>query len=180
MKGLLLLLWVLLVGFPAVSQDEDNVLVYEEGKKLTWNDFKGAPKYSDQSKGAQLTVTLNLKVKKYSFWSGKATYDVYALAYTNNSWVKPAYRDAYTLAHEQLHFDIAHIYAETLEGELNALDKSAAQKDQVQIMLNKAVTEMSAYQALYDRESRGGNNKAKQKEWARKVKEDLEVVNANG
>lgn len=179
MKTVWLLLWIYLVSFPAISQD-DNTLLYEEGKKLTWNDFKGSPKYADYAKGAQLTVTINLKVKKYSFWSGKPTYDVFALAYTNNSWVKPTYRDAYTLAHEQLHFDIAHIYAETLEGELNALDRSGAQKDQVQTMLNKAVTEMSAYQALYDKETRGGNNKAKQKEWARKVKIDLEVIRADG
>ena len=174
MKGFLLLLFSLLLAAPGFCQTGDT-LVYTSGKKLTWEDFKGKPAFTEKHKGAQITVTINLKVKKVSFWSGRVTYDAYAIAFREESWVKGEYRDAYTLAHEQLHFDIAHLYAETLELELNNLDKSEDRK--VEDLLKKYNREMIAYQELYDRETRGGNNMAKQKQWASMVKEDLKLIN---
>jgi len=176
MKDFFLILCGLIISFSALCQANDT-LIYNSERKLTWSDFKGKPKLSDKTKGAQITVTINLKVKKISFWNGRATYDAFALAFTDASWVKPAYKDAYTLAHEQLHFDIAHIYAETLEIEINRLKKSGRQKDQVENILREHTQAMREYQALYDQETHGGNDIAKQKEWARKIGNDLKIFN---
>ena len=176
MKEIFLVLCGLLISFSAFCQANDT-LIYHPERKLTWTDFKGKPKLADKTKGAQITVTINLKVKKINFWNGRATYDAFALAFTRDSWVKPAYKDNYTLAHEQLHFDIAHIYAETLELEINRLKKSALQKDQVENILREQTKAMREYQVLYDRETRGGNDVAKQKEWARKIENDLKIFN---
>ena len=176
MKFFFLLLSGLMLSLSGMCQVTDT-LIYDSNRKLTWGDFQGKPRPSDRSKGAQITVTINLKVKKVSFWTGKAKYDAYAMAFTDKSWVKNEYKDDYTLAHEQLHFDIAHIYAETLELELNNLKTSSGQKVQVADALRKSTKSMTEYQALYDRETRGGNNVARQKEWAKKIEEDLKIIN---
>ena len=176
MRSFLLVLIGLLITLRGLGQGRDS-LIYCADRKLTWTDFKGKPKTSDKANGAQITVTINLKVKKVNFWTGKAKYDAFAVAFTDASWVKAAYKDAYTLAHEQLHFDIAHLYAETLEIELNSLNKSENQKEQVETLLQKYVKEMTDYQQLYDQETSGGNNMAKQKEWATKIKKDLSIIN---
>ena len=176
MKELFLVFCGLIISFSALCQANDT-LIYNPERKLTWADFKGKPKFYDKSNGAQITVTINLKVTKVNFWNGRPTYDAFALAFTSDSWVKPAYKDDYTLAHEQLHFDIAHIYAETLEIEINRLKKSGGQKDQVENILREHTKAMREYQVLYDRETRGGNDIAKQKEWARKIENDLKIFN---
>lgn len=176
MRSFGLLLFGLLIAFSGLAQGRDS-LIYSADRKLTWADFKGKPKFSDKASGAQITVTINLKVKKVNFWTGKAKYDAFAVAFTDASWVKAAYKDAYTLAHEQLHFDIAHLYAETLELELNNLDKSDRQQEQVEKLLQKYVKQMTDYQELYDQETSGGNNIARQKEWAAKIKKDLSIIN---
>ena len=176
MREFVLLLLVLLLSLSGLAQVHDT-LIYNSKRKLTWQDFKGKPNLTDRSKGAQITVTINLKVKKVGFWTGKAKYDVFAVAFTNASWVKADYKDDYTLMHEQLHFDIAHIYAETLEIELNNLNKPVGPKEQVGDIVKSYVKSMNEYQALYDRETRGGNNVARQKEWANKIKKDLDIIN---
>lgn len=176
MKGVLLLLLGLFLSCTGFGQGADT-LVYAPEYKLTWEDFQGKPAYADRSKGAEITVTINLKVKKVSFWTGKPTYDAYAIAFKDKSWVKKQYKDAYTLAHEQLHFDIAHLYAETLEMQLNNLKNSAGENARIEDLLRESTNAMIAYQALYDRETQGGNNVARQKEWAHKIRQDLKLIN---
>ena len=177
MKRLILLFSGLMMAFTGLAQ-EYNTLAYEQGRKLTWQDFKGKPKPSDMHKGAEITVSIFLKIRDTSFWSGKITYDAYAVAFKDESWVKPAYKDDYSLKHEQLHFDIAHLYAETLEVELNSLD-SKTSKDQaaVEKMLKNQLAEMSKFQDRYDRETQGGNNYAKQKKWATKIEKAISIIN---
>ncbi|WP_026464350.1 DUF922 domain-containing protein [Adhaeribacter aquaticus] len=174
MKVWYLIFLGMVLSLSGYSQKSDT-LVYNPEKKLTWDDFKGKPNYSRSEAGAQIIVSINLRVKKVSFWSGKTTYDVYAIAFRNQSWVKPGYKDAYTLAHEQVHFDIAHIFAETLELQLNSLGADE-QKEKVEELLQKNSREMGQYQVLYDRETNGGNNKTKQKQWAEKIAADLKIL----
>ncbi|GEO05701.1 hypothetical protein AAE02nite_33650 [Adhaeribacter aerolatus] len=176
MRSCLLVVFGLFLSLRGLGQQRDT-LIYSMERKLTWADFKGKPKPADRHNGAQITVTINLQVKKVNFWTGKARYDAVAVAFTDASWVKAAYKEAYTLAHEQLHFDIAHLYAETLELELNSLDRTARQKEQVENRLQQYIKDMTAYQELYDQETSGGNNIARQKEWAAKIKKDVSIIN---
>ncbi|MEJ8756978.1 DUF922 domain-containing protein [Pontibacter sp. H259] len=175
-RGLLLLIGLVLsvTGFA----QEYNTIAYEPGKKLSWQDFKGRPKPTDMHKGAEITVSIFLKIKDTSFWSGRITYDAYAVAFKDESWVRPAYKDDYSLKHEQLHFDIAHLYAETLEAKLNTLD-SKTTKDQAEVekILKNHLAEMRAFQDRYDRETEGGNNYAKQKKWLNKIEKAITILN---
>ncbi|HEY4650273.1 MAG TPA: DUF922 domain-containing protein [Pontibacter sp.] len=177
MKRTFLIFLGLLFWLQGIAQDY-NVLAYEPGKLLTWQDFQGKAKPSDMHKGAEITVSIFLKIKDTSFWSGKITYDAYAVAFKDESWVRPAYKDAYSLQHEQLHFDIAHLYAETLEIELNSLDsKTSKDKAEVEKILTKHLAEMRKFQDKYDRETNGGNNYRQQKRWANKISKAIAIMN---
>ncbi|MBC5774812.1 DUF922 domain-containing protein [Pontibacter sp. KCTC 32443] len=178
MKRLILLFFGLVLSWSGFAQ-KYNTLAYEPGKKLTWQDFKGRPKPTDIHKGAEITVSIFLNVRETSFWSGRVTYDAYAVAFKDESWVRPAYRDDYSLKHEQLHFDIAHLYAETLEIKLNSLD-SKTSKDQAEVekILKNHLAEMRTFQDRYDRETHGGNNYAKQKKWANKIEKAIRILHA--
>lgn len=179
MKRTFLIFLSLLLWLQGAAQDY-NVLAYETGNKLVWQDFKGRPKPSDAHKGAEITVSIFLKVRDTSFWSGKIEYDAYAVAFKDESWVKPAYRDDYSLKHEQLHFDIAHLYAETLEAELNSLD-SKSSKDEVEVerILKNHLTEMRKFQDRYDRETNGGNNYKQQLRWSKKIEKALKIIDTS-
>ncbi len=177
MKRVTLFLFGLILSLSGFAQSSD-VLPYDSDKKLTWQDFRGKPRYADASKGAEITVSIFLKVKETSFWSGGISYDAYAVAFPADSWVKAGYRDDYSLRHEQLHFDIAHLYAESLEIELNSLDrKTLKKKDFVQNKLQEQIRLMQSYQDLYDRQTHGGNNTRMQKEWEKKIKQEFKIIN---
>ena len=177
MKRTFLILFNLILSLQVFAQDY-NVLAYETGKKLVWQDFKGRPKLSDVHKGAEITVSIFLKIRDTSFWSGRVTYNAYAVAFKDESWVRPAYRDDYSLKHEQLHFDIAHLFAETLETKLNSLDsKTSKDEAEVEKILKDHLAEMRQFQDKYDRETRGGNNYAQQKRWANKISKALGIIN---
>lgn len=176
-KAYLVFVTMLLVCVQAFAQDY-NVLAYEPNKKLSWKDFKGRPKPSDAHKGAEITVSIFLKIRDTSFWSGRIEYDAYAVAFKDESWVKPGYRDNYSLQHEQLHFDIAHLYAETLETKLNSLDaKTTKDKAEVERILTAHLAEMQKFQDKYDRETSGGNNYKQQKRWENKIAKALGIIN---
>ena len=177
MKGFFLLLLGLILSLNGFSQSHKTI-AYDSGKKLTWQDFQGKPKASDAHKGAEITVSIFLKVQESSFWSGRITYDAYAVAFKDESWVKPAYKEEYTLKHEQIHFDIAHLYAETLEIKLNSLSSKKSQdKELVETMLKEHLVLMQEHQNRYDRETLGGNNYAKQKKWANKIGKAISIIN---
>ncbi|WP_242929318.1 DUF922 domain-containing protein [Pontibacter vulgaris] len=176
MKRFSLLIIGLILSFSGYSQSDDT-LPYDSKTKLTWQDFNGKPNYADRSKGAEITVSIFLKVRETSFWSGGISYDAYAVAFKNDSWVKAGYKDDYSLKHEQLHFDIAHLYAESLEIELNSLDrKTLKQKDLVQQKLQEQIRLMQEYQDLYDRQTYGGNNTRMQKVWENKIKKEFQII----
>jgi hypothetical protein len=176
MKRTFLIFLGLLLWLQGFAQDY-NVLAYETDRKLTWQDFKGRPKPSDAHKGAEITVSIFLKIRDTSFWSGRVTYDAYAVAFKDESWVKPAYRENYSLQHEQLHFDIAHLYAETLEVKLNSLDsKTSKDEAEVEKILKNHLAEMRQFQDKYDRETNGGNNYKQQMRWAKKISKALGIL----
>lgn len=178
MKRAFLILFALLLSLSGFAQDY-NTIAYEPGRKLTWQDFQGKPKHSDAHKGAEITVSIFLKIKDTSFWSGRITYDAYAVAFKDESWARPAYKEAYTLGHEQLHFDIAHLYAEMLEVKLNSLDaKTTKDKAEIERILKEHLADMQKFQDKYDRETRGGNNYKQQKRWENKIAKAITIISS--
>ena len=88
-------------------------------------------------------------------------------------------RNDYSLAHEQLHFDIAEATARRLAVELAALEGRGASEEEAGEKLAKkfksrfeeGLKKLQALQQRYDGETDHGEKKRAQKKWARQVSE---------
>lgn len=177
-----------LLGAP--SYDHATETTY---RRVTWDDFSGRgvsapPGWNRWSKGSFAHIATRIELGKVEFenrqeadgWIVSAPgIRPYALMNKDFSAVKHGARNAYTLAHEQLHFDIAETVARRLSVELARLEGrgstvAAAQGDLVRQLEERFAAGLEAFadlQRRYDEETAHGVKKKKQKQWAEKVPE---------
>ena len=168
----LLFLAVFLFAFTTdPTSDTKNVIVWNEYRTLTWEDFKG--KRTEDAAGDAGTV-VQIKAKPYMV-KGQVKYDVAAVFVKNKSW-----SDAQTnelLAHEQLHFDIAELYARKIR-QVSAELVEAGEQDvkDYNRAIQKLLHESDEVDIQYDMETLHGAMVNKQAEWSKKVKSELKAL----
>ncbi|HEY0739944.1 MAG TPA: DUF922 domain-containing protein [Chryseosolibacter sp.] len=167
----LLFLACLFFSFVTNEPEANEVIIWNEYRPLTWDDFKG--KRAEDAAGDAGTV-VQIKAKPYIV-KNEVKYDVSAVFVKNKSWA-----DAHTkelLAHEQLHFDIAELYARKIRQEIARL--SAAGEDDVKVFnraIQKLLHESNEVDVQYDLETLHGAMQNKQAEWTKNVKSQLKAL----
>lgn len=141
---------------------------WTENYSLSWSDFNGKP--GIEAIGDAGTAVA-IKAKPFMV-KNKVHYDVYALFNKNKSW----YRDQSStlLAHEQLHFDIAELYARKARKKIKEL--AAAGETDLKVYnreVQKILNESNLVDQRYDVETLHGAMTNKQKEWREKVKAEI-------
>ncbi len=141
-----------------------------EGHQLEWSDFKGrVPAMS--SNAAQTAYEVGFDVNMVA---GKFNFIVTCNFLPHKSWVRKKDANDHILRHEQLHFDIAEIYARKMRKELNEANITVrnlqAKADKIYEENWNALTKM---QRDYDRETNHSINKKEQAEWDAKIMELL-------
>lgn len=168
----------------------DPVLVqWSNTKKLTWNDFQKTPPSNYQSEAATITTQLTVIPSishKCDVIAGQNTctfrlnsFQVSATMDPRLSWVKLSSDFDYVLAHEQVHFDIAELFARKLKSQLNAQINTISTQntnssnyilkayDALYEQKQKAVSaELLSFEKLYDAETDHGRITANQTAWA--------------
>lgn len=160
-------------------------------RKIRWADFKGGgqspPGWNRWSEGTFAHISCRPKIGGYKFEARQedgewvvvaAGIRPYAVMDKFHSAVKPGSRNDYSLAHEQIHFDIAELSARWLAVEMIAFEGRGAVEQEARINLEKKIRERfeqseAEYRELqmsYDGETKNGQNRKKQKKWAEKVK----------
>ena len=96
------------------------------------------------------------------------------------SWViDEAKSDDRLLRHEQLHFDLAEVYARILRKKLSAFKIPCRYEKSVQAQINviadNNIRDLQVEQDRYDVETKHGLNEKAQTEWERKVKDMLQL-----
>lgn len=144
-------------------------ILWIEGQKLTWSDFKGVPP-SDSKAVAVTGSGITYKFSSY-FKKGKKQIDfnVSTYFYPNSSWYKPELCDSLILSHEQLHFDITEIYARKMRKELDRTSFSKNIKAEVRAIYNKINKELNDFQNLYDTSTNYSRNEEQQIIWNKKI-----------
>ena len=163
-------------------------------RAVTWADFQGTGEIRtgegrwQERNFAHIATTL--RVSPYDLedrqdgdeWVATAVgVRPYAVMNKDFSGAKHGTRSAYTLAHEQLHFDIAEAFARRHAVELAAIEgrgdtRQAARVDLARRhkeRLEAVLQELFAFQDRYDLETDHGSRKKKQKKWAAEVPEML-------
>jgi hypothetical protein len=157
------------------SPDNDTVY-YSYKRKLNWGDFRGPAKFGSRwaaqvftSFGMELhTKTQNRTLKIYM--------KVRTFTDKTISWVHPANKNDYVLAHEQLHFDIAKLIAEQFKSYLKNMSLSVEDySSEIQYQYIEFYKKLSKMQEEYDGETEHGLKKDEQKRWSDKVAASLKT-----
>ncbi len=147
---------------------EDSDTLYYPLRKLTWSDFRGVPRmmsrygaeiFSNMGFDLEMEVNRHLLTIKLQ---GKC-YMIRGI-----SWVRPGNTHPYTLAHEQLHFDITQrslLYWKRLVQELPRYWHPDDWSTAIQQAYLTAFRQMNRWQTSYDQETIHGQNEQKQVEW---------------
>jgi hypothetical protein len=170
MKSSLAALLFLSITFFSFTNNPESrdVIVWNEYRPLTWDDFQG--KRTEDAAGDAGTV-VQIKAKPYMV-KDQVKYDVFAVFVKNKSWADAQSQEL--LAHEQLHFDIAELYARKIRKEIAAL--ADASENEVKVY-NRAIqhllNESNEMDIQYDLETLHGAMQKKQAEWVKNVKAEL-------
>ncbi len=163
------LLTILFFIFSAsiTSLNEEDKIAWNSKVKLSWYDFKAAPKnnsgfVASTSSGISFSYTfsyketgeiLNLDVIITSYF------------YPNKSWYIPSEASDYILNHEQAHFDISELHARMLRKEISEATFSKNLKKEIEAIYNRVEKKRRDMQHLFDNESNHSKVKEKEKEW---------------
>ena len=153
---------------------KDDTVFYTLKRPLNWDDFRANPSkesryaaavfpgfaYEGRNEVKDGVLHLNLTMKVFVVKSA--------------SWAKAAARDAYTLNHEQRHFDIVKLVAERFKQKIHP--DSLTLSDYNSIMQYKYIEsfrEMNRLQEQYDRETVHGRDEAAQQRWNKRIDAEL-------
>jgi hypothetical protein len=154
---------------------EDEAMVWQKNRKLTWNDYQG--KQQKRFAAASTVYSMYRNISKTS--SGNIIATVKALFYPKDSW-KSSWIDDALLAHEQKHFDIVELYARKLRKQLTQIKvRDEADAEQKLDSLHKIIdTEMDAFQDKYDDETNSSMAHDEQISWIKKIDAAIDSLSA--
>lgn len=155
------------------EQDEDRI-VWDPDRKLTWADFQGDPP------GGGQVAALTASGISYSFSSMQRggemviDYEVTASFYPSRSWYQRHLASAKILAHEQLHFDITELFARKFRARLDTTRFTENIKAEVRKIFREVNLELKVFQDRYDLETNSSRLTDRQWEWQYNI--DLELA----
>lgn len=155
-------------------------ILWEPATRLEWSDFQAKPpksqriaattasgiSYQYSATGTSQGYTLEFQVDTYF--------------YPKKSWYHPEICDSVILSHEQLHFDIAELYAREFRRRLASRTFSSAVKAEVRALFKEINQELSEFQKRYDRETDFSRNREAQTRWRRQISERLRSIDLRG
>ena len=145
---------------------EEEVIVWQKNRKLTWDDYQG--KRQKRFAAASTVYSMYRNVSKTP--SGNIIASVKAFFYPKDSW-KSNWIDDALLAHEQKHFDIVELYARKLRKQLTQIKVLNEEDAQLKLdSLHKIIdAEMDAFQDKYDDETNSSMAHDAQISWIKKI-----------
>ena len=164
----------LLIFLPMTLLSQDNVdaalreLTWNEYYKLQWDDFQGEP---DPGSHGDAATSVQIKAKPFLVRK-KIHYDVTAIFNRAKSW----YRDqsASMLPHEQLHFDIAELYARKIRRKIDEMRRQGINNIKTyNAAIHELLLESNEVDQQYDIETLHGGMSRKQEAWSQRIKEEL-------
>jgi hypothetical protein len=164
---------VCLLAAHAVSGQK---IIWEEGRKLTWENFRspvnrkknpyvaaythcGWEFYSEKSSDPKAPVKITIKT----------------LFHEDKSWKDVKKMDDYILLHEQKHFDIAELFVRKFRKAVAEKIKNSGDYNRYFKAIYDGISaDYKNFQMAYDRETRHGIDKKKQTEYNQSISEQLD------
>lgn len=171
MLRLIIIVFFVQVSADALSQNTDSLKFWCNKDKLRWDDFKG--KIPDNGNSYLSAGTgyglIPVRTRKNDLLS----YDITLVFKKYESWKKDTAE--YLLAHEQLHFDIAELYARKLRKAIQDVPKTNRNptEEVFNTVIQKLYLENASMQRKYDEETIHGIIAESQIKWEKKISLEL-------
>jgi len=161
------------ISFTDYIESDEDTIYHQKSRPLVWGDFREKPQdrrysaavfssfgYDQRREINNGTIHVNLAIKSYVVRSA--------------SWVFPGRQDAYSLNHEQKHFDLVKIISERFKSKLLSEDLNP---DNYEGIINfeylEFYREMNSLQKKYDSETAHGTNSEMQRKWDREIEKEV-------
>lgn len=169
MKILFTILFSVAFSVCTFAQSESDTIYWSPCYKLKWDDFRGTPDTSSQYSAVSRPGI------KYYLSANEDSFNVRVVCFfiKSQSWSKLKSSDT-LLMHEQLHFDIAELFARKLRkvfAEYKFNYTTVAKDIDKLFLLNKQ--ERSKMDNLYDKETDFSRNRKQQLLWNKKIGMEL-------
>ena len=160
--------FVILSSFSDPSSTDIEWAAY---RSLSWEDFKGV---ADENSHGDASTSIRISAKPY-LKRGKIFYDVNAFFLPEKSWYKN--KSENLLAHEQLHFDLAELYARKVRYLISDYRKMGVKDHKkYHAAIQQLLNESNRIDQQYDYETLHGSLKAKQASWERTIRLELAIL----
>lgn len=155
----------------------ENQIEWSENRRLQWEDFKGSPPVDNAGKAAITYAGFGYYSTRVHIFS-KPVIHVTNIFDCHKSWVRiNQKRRPELLEHEQLHFDIAEVYARRLRKAFSSarinyfnLHKKTA------YVFQQVYKDYMVRQEQFEEETEYSLNIKKQEEWVKQVSEELKAL----
>lgn len=174
MKGVLLIAYVLLTHLIVYGQED--IIRWNGNERLQWNDFAGKPcdtSKFDAETFAEITYWYSSDNLKDFNFEVSANFNKMA------SWRRKELQCEALLKHEQLHFDIAALFAARLKKDFDTFRYTRNYRQEILNIFMKNKLEYHSMQLQYDLETNHSLNKQKQRNWEDYVTGEIGETNIN-
>ena len=156
----------------------DDAIRWSASRRLTWEDFKAKPP-AGYLHGAQSALSYS-----YSFGcrSGVLYSDVVALFLPQQSWVarrilSSGLASRVGIEHEQVHFDLAEVFARRVRRRFATLDDPCPRSDEALNQIAEQIfREHADEQRRFETDTRAGEIEATQIQWSVRIARDLAAL----
>lgn len=154
-------------------KDYETQIIWQENRKLTWDDFKGEPDTETYPTALALTNSgFGFEPSVAGLFQDGNLF-IQATMNTYKSWVIPEGRNEYVLRHEQIHFDITEIYSRKLRKIFQENNFTSADYQRAKEVFSAVFEECRLRQDDYDKDTQKGKKKETQEKWEAIVEIEL-------
>ncbi|MFP8892925.1 MULTISPECIES: DUF922 domain-containing protein [Chryseobacterium] len=151
-------------------------IFWEEGKKLTWDNFKSpVNKKKNPDVAAYTHCGWEFYAEKSSDPKAPVTITIKTLFHEDKSWKDAKRMNDYILLHEQKHFDIAELFVRKFRKAVAEKIKNSGDYNKYfKAIYDGIAIDYKNFQMSYDGETRHGIDKEKQTEYNQLISEQLD------
>jgi hypothetical protein len=153
-----------------ITNAQDSLILWSLSKPLQWADFSGPVK-----EGSEYDAEVFAEVQYRYIFKDKNNFNfhVFATFNKNTSWSKKSKQSETLLKHEQMHFDLAELYARKLQEEFEKYDYTDNYAKEIVAIFEPIKNEYHLMQLKCDEETNHSLNKQKQVEWEAYIHTEL-------
>jgi hypothetical protein len=157
-----------IVGQKLPEKENDTIIVWSKDRKLNWNDFQRS--VHKETKGAQSDIGIDI----LSIPTKNNKYDYVVIPYFYKLRSSVASRNPDILKHEQLHFDIAELFARKMRIKISQLNKDTFDLDNYNNSIEDIYQNYFLYQEKFDKETGHSILIENQHIWEKEIANELE------